>query len=144
RGEEHVPVREGSVGETESNRLSAPATPLPSAAQRIHDRRWWTLAVLCLSLVLTVAGNASLNVALPDIQARLGASPSQLQWIVDIYALVFAGLLLPAGALADRFGRKTALQGGLTVLMVAALLVSTLGSETWHLIVGRAFMGLGA
>jgi EmrB/QacA subfamily drug resistance transporter len=120
------------------------ALPLPSAAQRIHDRRWWTLAVLCLSLVLTVAGNASLNVALPDIQARLGAVPSELQWIVDIYALVFAGLLLPAGALADRFGRKTALQGGLAVFMVTALLVSTLGSETWHLIAGRAVMGVGA
>ncbi|MEO6628220.1 MAG: MFS transporter, partial [Aquihabitans sp.] len=62
----------------------------------IHQRRWLTLGVLCMSLVLTVAGNASLNVALPDIQTRLGSSPSALQWIVNAYGLVFAGLLLPA------------------------------------------------
>ena len=73
---------------------------------RVHERRWWTLAVLCLSLLLIVAGNSSLNVALPPIQRALGSSQSQLQWMIDIYSLVFAGLLLPAGALADRFGRK--------------------------------------
>lgn len=109
----------------------------------IYARRWWSLAVLCLSLVLIVAGNASLNVALPDIQERLGTSPSGLQWIVDIYALVFAGLLLPAGALADRFGRKTALQGGLVVFAVAAFSAS-FGTETWHLLAARAAMGVGA
>ncbi len=109
----------------------------------IHARRWVTLAVLCLSLVLIVAGNASLNVALPDIQTRLGSSPSGLQWIVDIYSLVFAGLLLPAGALADRFGRKTALQGGLIVFAVAAF-VASFGTATWQLIVARVFMGIGA
>lgn len=109
----------------------------------IYARRWWSLAVLCLSLVLIVAGNASLNVSLPDIQTRLGSSPSALQWIVDIYGLVFAGLLLPAGALADRFGRKTALQGGLVVFAVAAF-VASFGSETWHLIAARAVMGVGA
>lgn len=108
-----------------------------------YDKRWWTLAVLCLSLVLIVAGNASLNVALPDIQTRLGSSPSSLQWIVDVYPLVFAGLLLPAGALADRFGRKTALQGGLLLTMVTALAV-TFADQTWQLIAGRALMGVGA
>ncbi len=108
-----------------------------------HDRRWWTLAVLCLSLMLIVAGNSSLNVALPDIQTRLGSSSSSLQWIADVYGLVFAGLLLPAGALADRFGRKTALQGGL-VLFAAAALVATFGSATWHLVAARAAMGVGA
>jgi len=112
-------------------------------AERVHARRWWTLAVLCLSLVLIVAGNSSLNVALPDISTRLGSSPSSLQWIVDVYGLVFAGLLLPAGALADRFGRKTALQGGLVVFATAAL-VASFGSETWHLVVARAAMGVGA
>lgn len=109
----------------------------------IYAKRWWSLAVLCLSLVLIVAGNASLNVALPDIQERLGSTPSGLQWIVDIYALVFAGLLLPAGALADRFGRKTALQGGLVVFALAAFAAS-FGTETWHLLAARAVMGIGA
>ncbi len=111
--------------------------------EAIHSRRWVTLAVLCLSLVLIVAGNASLNVALPDIQTRLGSSPSGLQWIVDIYSLVFAGLLLPAGALADRFGRKTALQSGLVLFALAAFAAS-FGTETWQLIVARIFMGIGA
>lgn len=108
-----------------------------------YARRWWTLSVLCLSLLLIVAGNSSLNVALPNIQTRLGSSSSSLQWIADIYGLVFAGLLLPAGALADRFGRKTALQGGL-VLFAAAAMVATFGSQTWHLIAARAVMGVGA
>ena len=110
---------------------------------RIHSRRWYTLAVLCLSLVLIVAGNSSLNVALPDISERLGSSPTGLQWIVNIYGLVFAGLLLPAGALADRYGRKTALQGGLLVFALAAFAAS-FGTATWHLIVARAAMGAGA
>ena len=109
----------------------------------IYARRWWSLAVLCLSLVLIVAANASLNVALPNIQERLGSSPSGLQWIVDIYGLVFAGLLLPAGALADRFGRKTALQGGLIVFALAAFAAS-FGTATWQLLVARATMGVGA
>lgn len=109
----------------------------------IHSRRWFTLAVLCLSLVLIVAGNSSLNVALPSIQEHVGASPAALQWIVNIYSLIFAGLLLPAGALADRFGRKTALQGGLLVFGLAALAAS-FGTSTWHLIVARGMMGVGA
>ena len=108
----------------------------------IHGRRWWSLAVLCLSLVLIVAANASLNVALPDMQARLDAGNTDLQWIVDVYGLVFAGLLLPAGALADRFGRKTALQFGLVVFGTAAF-VASFGTETWHLIAARAVMGFG-
>ena len=111
--------------------------------ERIHQRRWWILSVLCLSLVLIVAGNSSLNVALPSIQAALGSSPSQLQWMVDAYSLVFAVLLLPAGALADRFGRKTALQFGL-IVFAAASLAATFGSQTWHLIAMRALTGLGA
>lgn len=109
----------------------------------IHQRRWWTLAVLCLSLVLTVAGNSSLNVALPSIQRALGSSQSELQWMVDIYSLVFAGLLLPAGALADRFGRKLALQGGLAIYLVASL-TAAIGTEPWQLIASRGVMGFGA
>lgn len=110
---------------------------------RIHQLRWFTLAVLCLSLVLIVAGNSSLNVALPDISEHLGSSPAALQWIVNIYGLIFAGLLLPAGALADRFGRKTALQGGL-FLFAAASFAASFGTATWHLIVARGLMGVGA
>ena len=94
--------------------------PAPASSPRLSGhaaprRRWRALACLCLSLVLITANNSSLNVNLPVLQRALGSSNSGLQWIVDAYSLVFAGLLLPAGALADRYGRKTALQFGLVV-----------------------------
>ena len=65
--------------------------------ERMHRRRWWTLAVLCLTLVLISVDNTILNVAIPTLARDLHASGSQLQWIVDSYVLVFAGLLLTAG-----------------------------------------------
>jgi MFS family permease len=73
------------------------------------------LAVMCLSLMMVVAAVASLNVALPDLSRSTGATQTQLQWIVDAYALVLAGLLLPAGALGDRYGRKGILLTGLLI-----------------------------
>ena len=84
-----------------------------------HDRRWKTLAVLGLSLVLIGLDNTVLNVALPSMQRELDASASVLQWMVDAYLLVFAGLLLVAGTLGDRHGRKRALQAGLVVFGLA-------------------------
>lgn len=111
--------------------------------EAIHARRWAILAVLCLSLLLIVAGNSSLNVALPDIQKALDSSSSQLQWMVDAYSLVFAVLLLPAGALADRYGRKTALQVGLVVFALASL-AATYATANWQLIALRGITGVGA
>src|SRR5919106_928030 len=104
---------------------------------------WWTLAILCLSLVMIVLGNTVLNIALPTLVRELGASSSELQWIVDSYALVFAGLLLTAGALGDRFGRKRALTLGL-LIFGAASLASTFASTPTQLIATRAVMGAGA
>jgi EmrB/QacA subfamily drug resistance transporter len=109
----------------------------------VYEKRWMILGVLCLSLVLVVVGNSSLNVALPTLQNDLGASSTQLQWIVDAYAIVFAGLLLPAGALGDRFGRKGALQFGLAVFGLASLL-ATFAHSANQLIATRALMGFGA
>ena len=87
-----------------------PPFELPLYAQpQVRERRWLLLGVLCLSLVMVVMAVSSLNVAIPTIQRELGASATTLQWIVDAYALVFAGLLLTAGALGDRFGRRKAL-----------------------------------
>jgi EmrB/QacA subfamily drug resistance transporter len=110
---------------------------------RDYERRWWTLGVLCLSLVMIVIANASLNVALPTLVNDLHASASSLQWIVDAYSLVFAGLLLTAGSLGDRYGRRLALNGGLVIFGVASLAAALSGSAG-ALIAARAAMGIGA
>jgi len=109
----------------------------------VYGRRQAILAVLCGSLVLIVVAVSSLNVAIPTIQRALGASPTELQWIIDSYALVFAGFLLPAGAIGDRFGRKGTLQVGL-VIFAACALVATMAHTPATLIAARAVMGLGA
>ena len=115
----------------------------PNVHETAHPRRWSILAVLCTSLVVVMIGNSSLNIALPEISQVLGASNSQLQWIVDAYALVFAGLLFTAGSLGDRFGRKGALQLGLAIFLVATVAASTADSAR-VLIVCRGAMGFGA
>ena len=105
-------------------------------------RRWWTLGVLCLSLIVISLDNTILNVALPTLESELDASASQLQWIVDAYMLVFAGLLLTAGALGDRFGRRRALTLGLLVFGAGSA-ASALATGPGMLIASRALMGLG-
>ncbi len=105
-------------------------------------RRWWALAVLCLSLVLITLDNTVLNVALPTLSRELNASTSQLQWIVDSYQLVFASLLFSAGSLADRYGRKGMLTAGLVVFGVGTLAAS-FATDANALIATRAFMGIG-
>src|SRR3954454_6798952 len=112
------------------------------SATQADPRRWWTLAVLCLSLLVIGLDNTILNVALPTLQDDLGASASQLQWIVDVYMLVFAGVLLTAGSLGDRFGRKRALTFGL-VAFGAGSLLSALAGSAEALIATRALMGIG-
>src|SRR6185369_11854090 len=109
----------------------------------VYRRRWLILAILNLSLVTIVIAVSALNVALPTIQRDLGASGTELQWIVDAYALVFAGLLLPAGALGDRFGRKGALEIGLLIFGGAAFAASQ-ASDPGQLIALRTVMGVGA
>src|ERR1700745_4345733 len=81
-------------------------------ANRAYARRWYTLGVLCLSLLVIVVDTTIVNVALPTFARDLHASSSGLQWIVDAYTLTFAALLLLAGAIADRYGRQRALAGG--------------------------------
>jgi EmrB/QacA subfamily drug resistance transporter len=105
--------------------------------------RWAALAVLCLSLTVIGIDNTILNVALPTLVRELGATGSQLQWTVDAYVLVFAGLLLTMGALADRFGRRLVLQVGLAVFAAGSLGAALAGTTTL-LIVFRAVMGVGA
>jgi EmrB/QacA subfamily drug resistance transporter len=122
--------------------LVSPPTPARSGAQA-EARRWWTLAALCLSLLIVFGGNTTLNTALPTLSRDLGASESQLQWVVATYSLVFAGLLFTAGALGDRYGRKGALQFGLVTFFLASLLASQ-ATDVTQIIACRAAMGLGA
>lgn len=110
--------------------------------QTIHRRRWAILAVLSLSLVVIGLDNTILNVALPTLVRELGATASELQWIVDSYVLVFAGLLLTMGAVGDRFGRKRALNLGLVIFGVSSLGAAFADSAAM-LIGARALMGIG-
>jgi DHA2 family multidrug resistance protein-like MFS transporter len=109
----------------------------------IHQRRWFLLGIMCFSLVMVVMSVAGLNVALPSMQRTLDASASELQWIVDAYGLVFAALLLFAGALGDRFGRKRALLLGLVIFGLGSV-VSGVATGAGQIIVGRVITGLGA
>src|SRR5262245_42920424 len=109
----------------------------------IYHRRWFLLGVLCLSLVMVVMAVSGLNVALPSMQRALDAGATDLQWIVDSYAIVFAGLLLTAGAIGDRFGRKEALLGGLTVFGLGSL-IGAFADSSEAVIVSRSVSGIGA
>ena len=108
-----------------------------------YARRWKTLGVLSLSLVIIGLDNTILNVALPTLQHELDASPSELQWMVDSYLLVFAGLLLVFGTLGDRFGRKRALQAGVSIFGLASL-GALIADSADQVIAVRAAMGVGA
>lgn len=110
---------------------------------RVQARRWRILAVLCLSLFMVVVDNLIVNVALPTLSRELSAGTSALQWIVDSYSLVFAGLLLAGGGIGDRFGRKGALQVGL-VIFAACSTMAAFSGGTSSLIFWRGAMGIGA
>jgi EmrB/QacA subfamily drug resistance transporter len=113
--------------------------PLPD---RVHERRWWTLVCLCLCLMVIGVDNTILNVALPTIVRDLKASGSELQWIVDSYTIVFACLLLTAGAIGDRFGRRRALMLGVAWFGACSGFASFAQSPT-QLVIARGLMGVG-
>lgn len=117
-------------------------TPLYQRPE-IHAKRWFLLGIMCLSLVMVVMAVSGLNVAIPTLQESLDATATDLQWIVDSYAIIFAGLLLTAGAIGDRFGRKRALQGGLVLFGLGSLL-GTFADSVGLVIGARVVMGVGA
>ncbi len=106
-------------------------------------RRTLVLVAVCLALMLVVAGVSMLNLAIPDVTVDLGASRTDMQWIIDAYTVVLAALLLPMGAVSDRWGRRWTLIGGIGVLAVAAA-GAALSDSTTQLIAARALMGVGA
>ncbi len=117
--------------------------PATEVSPEVHRRRWAVLAVLCLCLFVVVMDGTIVNVALPSLVTDLGATTRELQWIVDAYLLVFTGLLLAAGSIGDRWGRKRALVAGLVAFVATSALAGSVGSPG-ALIGGRALMGIGA
>lgn len=123
--------------------MSATITHQPPAVHpAIYARRWKIVLVLAASLMAITVDTTILNVALPTLGRNLHTSTSQLQWVVDAYILVFASLLLSAGALGDRFGRKGALSLGLGIFAAGSLAAGLAHSPTM-LIAARCLMGVG-
>jgi len=106
-----------------------------------QSMRWWTLAALCCGMTTIVMDSTILNVALPTLVTSLGASSSQLQWIVDAYTLVFAGLLLASGSLGDRYGRRRMLNIGVG-LFIATSVAGALQTTAVGLIACRCLTGI--
>jgi len=106
-------------------------------------RKWWPLVAVCAGTFMLLIDVTIVNVALPDIATSLGTSFDQLQWVVDIYALALAALVLGAGSLADLYGRRRLYLGGLVVFALSSLACG-LAPNAGLLIVARAVQGIGA
>ncbi|MET8447303.1 MFS transporter [Streptomyces sp. NPDC005209] len=119
------------------------ATVIPSQETRRDPRRWWALGALVASMLVLGFDMTILNVALPTMAERLGATTGQQQWMADAYVVVFAALMLPAGLLGDRFGRRRMLITGLGIFLAGSL-VGTLADDVNWVIAARAVMGVGA
>src|ERR687895_1215146 len=105
-------------------------------------RKWWTLIAVSVATFMLLLDITVVNVALPSIREDLGASFTDLQWVIDAYALTLAALVLTAGSLADRLGRRRLFVGGLAVFSVASLLCA-LAPDPTTLNAARALQGVG-
>jgi EmrB/QacA subfamily drug resistance transporter len=115
---------------------------VPSPPSTVYQRRWWTLVAIAISVIIVVLDSSIVNIALPTLQRELGATISDLQWIISAYIMVFAGLMLTAGSLGDRLGRARMLQAGIIVFALASMAAAFSDSGT-ELIIWRAVMGVG-
>src|SRR5262245_31618496 len=118
-------------------------TETHSAPAGVESRRWWVLAVMSIGTLLVFLDDTVVNTALPQISVDLDASTSALQWVIDSYVLVLAGLLLLCGSIGDRFGRRRTMSVGLVVFGGAAA-GAALSNSTAALITARGLQGLGA
>ncbi len=116
-----------------------PVTP----AGQLYAKRWWAMGVLSVTILISTIDMTILNVALPDLARSLNATTSDLQWIVDSYTIMLAGLLLLGGGIADRFGRKGTFVTGLLVF-AAASATAAFCQNPQQLIAARGVMGIGA
>lgn len=119
-----------------------PTTQAAGDTHASHPQRWRILGVLVIALLVTSIDHTIINVAMPRLVGDLGTDSAQLQWIVAAYTIVFAGLLLTAGSLGDRLGRRHALLAGLLTFLGGSIVSATAGS-TAVLIAGRCVMGVG-
>ncbi|MFC8624762.1 MFS transporter [Streptomyces anulatus] len=122
--------------------MTAPAAQRPDLAHQGHPQRWLILGVICLAQLTVLLDNTVLNVAIPSLTSELDASTSDVQWMINAYSLVQAGLLLTAGSSADRYGRKKMLIVGLALFGVGSF-VAGLSQSSGQLIAARAGMGVG-
>src|ERR1700690_3825795 len=106
------------------------------------DRKWWTLIAVCVGTFMLLLDVTIVNVALPAIQTSLKASLSDLQWVLDAYALMLAALLLTAGSLADLFGRRLVFAVGIAAFTAGSLLCGV-ATDPLFLILARGFQGIG-
>ena len=118
---------------------AAPGSP-PVAAGR--DPKWWTLTAVCTGVFMLLLDITIVNVALPDIQTELDASLSDLQWVIDAYALSLAALLLTAGSLADLYGRRRVFIIGTVVFTLGSIACGS-AQDIFFLTISRAFQGIG-
>ncbi|RPK94264.1 MFS transporter [Streptomyces sp. ADI98-10] len=122
--------------------MTAPAAERPDPAPQGHPQRWLILGVICLAQLTVLLDNTVLNVAIPSLTTELHASTADVQWMINAYSLVQAGLLLTAGSAADRYGRKKMLMVGLALFGIGSL-VAGLSQSSGQLIAARAGMGVG-
>jgi len=123
----------------EDGDVTTPATTQQTSGR---DPKWWTLTAVCTGVFMLLLDITIVNVALPDIQQELDASLSDLQWVIDAYALSLAALLLTAGSLADLFGRRKVFVIGLVVFTVGSIACGA-AQDIFFLQVSRAFQGIG-
>ncbi len=128
---------------TNKSSHNAPTGARSAAEPPVDSSPILTIITMCLSVVLVIAGVAGLTVAIPTIGQELRASQTELQWIIDSYAIVLAALLLPAGALGDRFGRKRLMLVGWAILIVSSFATS-FTDDIWTIVVLRGVSGAGA
>ena len=121
---------------------STTSLQVPSADAPDPSRRWWTLTAVCLGTFMLLLDITVVNVALPDIQKDLGSSFSDLQWVVDAYALTLAATLLTSGSLADLYGRRLLYLIGVSAFSVASLLCGV-ATSTLFLQLARGAQGVG-
>ncbi|MGV1049992.1 MAG: MFS transporter [Solirubrobacterales bacterium] len=115
---------------------------MPSATEPNSNRKWWTLGAVCVATFMLLLDITVVNTALPDIQKDLGGSFTDLQWVIDAYALSLAALVLTAGSLADRLGRRHVFAIGLGIFSLASLLCG-LAPDPTFLNVARGLQGIG-